>query len=106
MQSTVQFKKWGDLTGEEETQKLLKLNDLLKKHGLERTEALSTDHLCYMLKSNFSSKQSKLMVTGKVSAKLALNARQFTAEAKEALGDINPYTYLVSIDVQPIAIDS
>ena len=61
MQSTVQLKKWGDLTGEEETQKLLKLNDLLKKHGLEKIDALSTDHLCYMLKSNFSSKQSKIV---------------------------------------------
>ncbi len=68
MQSSLHtFKKWADLTAAEETDKLTRLSTLLAKHHLSRIEPVSADHLFYMLKSGYTSKQSKLVVTGKVS---------------------------------------
>ena len=54
MQSVTTIKKWGELTADEESQKLLKLNELVIKHGLERIEIVSADHVVYMLKSNIN----------------------------------------------------
>ncbi len=67
MQSTTTtLKKWADLTAAEETVKLQEIGKLLEKHDLTRIEAVSADHLVYMLKSGYTQKQSKLMITGKV----------------------------------------
>ena len=44
------------------------------------------------------------MVTGKVPGSLAAQVKQFTKEAKEEiLANINPYTTLIRIDVEPVA---
>lgn len=100
MQSTfTTLKKWADLTAAQETEKLQEIEKLMEKHDLTRIEAVSADHLFYMLKSGFNQKQSKLMITGKVEASKAANARKFTQEVKALLSDVNPYTYLVQVDV-------
>lgn len=47
------------------------------------------------------------MISGKVPASQALAVKRFTKEASEQLlQDVNPYTYLISIDVQPVEIGS
>jgi len=47
------------------------------------------------------------MVGGKVPAEKAEAVKRFTHEAKEKiLKQINPYTYLISVDVQPRQIGS
>jgi hypothetical protein len=67
MQSTKStFKKWADLTAAEETAKLTEISKLLEKYDLKRVEAVSSDHLVYMLKSGYTHKQSKLLISGKV----------------------------------------
>ena len=60
----------------------------------------------YMLKSNFNNKQSKLMVSGKVPANLSKNVRQFRLEFHQAMADINPHTFLMQVDVQPVSAES
>jgi hypothetical protein len=73
MQSTfTTLKKWADLTAAEEREKLQELGKLLEKYNLTRIEAVSADHLAYMLKSGFTQKQSKLMITGKVDPSMAV----------------------------------
>jgi hypothetical protein len=73
MQSTfTTLKKWADLTAAEEREKLQELGKLLEKHNMTTIEAVSADHLAYMLKSGFTQKQSKLMITGKVDPSMAV----------------------------------
>ena len=57
MQSTfTTLKKWADLTAVEEREKLQEIGKLLEKYSLTSIEAVSADHLAYMLKSGFTQK--------------------------------------------------
>lgn len=99
------IRKWADLTAQEEELKLRKLGELLKEYSLDHIQPISTDHQVNLLKSGFAQKQSKLMIVGKVKPEQAGQVKLFTQRAKqEVLGDINQYTYLIRIDVQPVAI--
>ena len=98
MQSSV--KKWGELSPQEEEDKLHALGKILKNHGLLRVQPVSADNQVFMLKSGYSVKQSKLMISGKVPAGQSLSVKRFSKEALEqVLHDVHPYTYLISIDV-------
>lgn len=99
-------KKWAELTAEEEVAKLLAIGALLQEYGIEKEiTPLSADHQANMLKSSFTTKQSKLVITGKVPADKAVAAKEFTKRVKkEVLGGINQYTYLLRIDVQPLSV--
>jgi hypothetical protein len=50
------LRKWADLTAKEEEEKLRKLGNLLKEHGLTSIQPVSADHQVYLLKSGFSNK--------------------------------------------------
>ena len=60
-----------------------------------------------MLKSGYQVKQSKLLISGKVPHSSALAVKKFTNDAVEqVLHKVNPYTYLIAIDVQPVQVGS
>ena len=93
--------KWGDLTAKEEQEKLLAIGALLKEHGLLEIHPMSADHQVNLLKSGFTQKQSRLLITGTVPASQALGAKKFVSRVKEeVLSGINPYTYLIRIDAR------
>lgn len=57
-----------------------------------------------LLKSGFTQKQSRLLITGTVPASQALGAKKFVSRVtSEVLSGINPYTYLIRIDAKPPA---
>jgi hypothetical protein len=99
-------KKWAELSADEEEQKMLAIGSLLQEFGIEKhITPLSADHQANLLKSSFTTKQSKLIITGKVPAEKALAAKEFSKRVKqEVLEGINQYTYLLRIDVQPLSI--
>jgi hypothetical protein len=104
MESSATLKKWGELSGKEEYDRLHALGQLLQKHDLSVIQPVSADHQAYLIKSAYSHTQSKLMIQGKVPTSQALNVINFNKEVQELLKDINPYTFLVRIDVQPVEI--
>lgn len=81
------------------------LGKILNHHGLHRVQPVSADHLAFMLKSGYNAKQSKLMVCAKVPTSQAMSVKRFHKEAiEQVLHDVNPYTYLISIDVTPFEV--
>ena len=80
--STETLKKWAELTPQLEEEKLRAIGALLKKYDLTRVQPVSADHQVQFLKSGFTNKQSRLMVTGKVPASRAHQVRQFSQEVK------------------------
>lgn len=104
MVESLKVKKWAELTAQEEESKLRRLAELLKEHGLESVQPVSADHQVNLLRSGYAHKQSKLMISGKVSSALAGEIKKFTKKARqEVLADVNPYTFLIRIDVAPVA---
>ena len=78
----------------------------MQEFGIEKhITPLSADHQANLLKQSFTTKQSKLVITGKVPADKALPVKEFTRRVKqEVLDNINQYTYLLRIDVQPLSV--
>ena len=101
-ESKSSLKKWSNLSAKEEENRLNAIASLLKEHGLTQIVPLSADHQVNLLKSGLTQKQSKLLITGTVEASLAQKVKTFEHRVKkEILEDINPYTFLVRIDVKP-----
>ena len=70
-ESKSSLRKWAELSAKEEEDRLNAIGALLKEYGITEIAPLSADHQVNLLKSGLTQKQSKLLITGTVSASQA-----------------------------------
>ena len=94
-------KNWEELSDQEQQEKLVAINELLKAHGLDKVKATILQQIVLPLKAGIVQRQIALMIEGKAKSTQGADVKAFTKAAKTTiLEGINPKTAGIEIEAK------